>query len=103
MPATTWDASSIASTKGRWNSPKDEALTQMNEVVAGRREEQSMDESFRLEKEINDLRTKIKADNIHAVNEHEYDYLLGTLYTDLISECEKLGDYIINVVEARLK
>ncbi|MBR4388093.1 MAG: Na/Pi cotransporter family protein [Prevotella sp.] len=81
----------------------DEALTQMNEVVAGRREEQSMDESFRLEKEINDLRTKIKADNIHAVNEHEYDYSLGTLYTDLISECEKLGDYIINVVEARLK
>ena len=81
----------------------EEALTQMNEVVAGRREEHSLDESFRLEKEINDLRTKIKADNIHAVNEHLYDYSLGTLYTDLISECEKLGDYIINVVEARLK
>ena len=81
----------------------EEALTQMNEVVSGRREDQDINESFRLEHEINDLRTKIKADNIHAVNDHQYDYSLGTLYTDLISECEKLGDYIINVVEARLK
>lgn len=56
-----------------------------------------------MENEINALRTRLKADNIRAVNDHQYDYAQGTLYIDLISECEKLGDYIINVVEARLK
>ncbi len=81
----------------------DEALTKMNEVVSGRREEQDINESFRLENDINALRTRIKADNIRAVNDHLYDYSLGTLYIDFIGECEKLGDYIINVVEARLK
>ena len=26
----------------------------------------------------------------------------GTMYMDIIQECEKLGDYVINVVEARM-
>ena len=25
----------------------------------------------------------------------------GAMFTDLIAECEKLGDYVVNVVEAR--
>jgi phosphate:Na+ symporter len=30
-----------------------------------------------------------------------YGYQASTVYVDLINECEKLGDYVINVVEAR--
>ena len=79
----------------------DEALTQMNSVMTGHSRQHDIRESYRLENDINQLRQRLKADNIRAVNDHEYDYALGTMYTDLVSECEKLGDYIINVVQAR--
>ena len=36
-----------------------------------------------------------------GLTDREYDYALGTLFTDLVNECEKLGDYIVNVVQAR--
>ena len=36
------------------------------------------------------------------VNNHEYTYAEGTIYIDLVNECEKLGDYVVNVVEARM-
>ena len=80
----------------------DEALTQMNRVIEGRREDQSIEETYRIERNINELRNKLKADNIQAINDHEYDYAIGTMYIDLISECEKLGDYVVNVVQAKL-
>ena len=79
-----------------------DSLTQMNRVMQGRREEQDINETFRIENEINGMRDRLKEDNIRAINEHEYDYSVGTMYTDLVSECEKLGDYVVNVVEARL-
>ena len=79
-----------------------EALIQMNIVVAGRREDQDTKETFRIENEINLLRQRLKTDNINSVNEHEYSYVLGTMYSDFFNECEKLGDYVVNVVQARL-
>ncbi|MBQ9640258.1 MAG: Na/Pi cotransporter family protein [Bacteroidaceae bacterium] len=79
----------------------DSALTQMNRVIGGRREDFDMKETFRLENEINALRDKLKTSNIAAINNHQYDYALGTLFADLVNENEKLGDYIVNVVEAR--
>ena len=79
----------------------DEALSQMNAVMGGRRHEHDIRETFRIENDINQLRTKLKTDNIQAVNNHDYDYTIGTLYMDLINNCEKLGDYVVNVVEAR--
>ena len=79
-----------------------DSLTQMNHVLAGRREDFTMDETFRIENDINTMRDRIKVENIQAINDHKYDYAAGTLYTDLISECEKLGDYVVNVVQARL-
>jgi len=78
------------------------SLTQMNRVMQGRREEQDINETFRIENEINDMRDRLKEGNIRSINEHEYDYSVGTMFTDLVSECEKLGDYVVNVVEARL-
>ena len=79
----------------------DGALTQMNLVMNGRKEEHSIKETFRIENEINAMRDKLKAGNIEAINNHQYDYAVGTMYTDLVGECEKLGDYVVNVVEAR--
>ena len=79
----------------------DAALVQMNVVMGGHRHEHDIRETFRIENDINQLRQQLKADNIQAVNNHDYDYTVGTLYIDLINGCEKLGDYIVNVVEAR--
>ena len=80
----------------------DESLTQMNKILKGRKEELDINETFRIENDINSMRNRLKIENIQAVNDHQYDYAIGTMYTDLISECEKLGDYVVNVVEARL-
>ena len=75
----------------------------MNLLMQGRREGQTINESIRIEHEINTLRNSLKAENILNVDNHKYTYALGTMYIDIINECEKLGDYVINVVEARTK
>ena len=79
------------------------ALDQMIVVLKDSEEEMgiSIKESFRIENDINSLRDKLRAENALKVNEHEYNYAVGTAFTDLICECEKLGDYVVNVVEAR--
>jgi len=79
----------------------DEALTQMNSVMGGHSRDHDIRTTFRLENDINQMRQDLKAGNIRAVNNREYDYAIGTLYTDMVSECERLGDYIVNVVQAR--
>ena len=79
----------------------DDALTLMNQMLNGCRKENDIRDSYRMENEINGLRQRLRADNIRAVNNHEYDYALGTVFDDLINACEKLGDYVINVVQAR--
>ena len=79
----------------------DDALTQMTTIMSGHRHEHDIHETFRLENDINQMRLRLKNENIRAVNERECDYVVGTIYVDLINECEKLGDYIVNVVEAR--
>ncbi len=79
----------------------EEALTQMNTVMSGHRADHNINETFRIENDINQMRRRLNADNIRAVNDHEYDYALGTMFADLVKECEKLGDYVVNVVQAR--
>ncbi|MEL5893354.1 Na/Pi cotransporter family protein [Bacteroides sp. GD17] len=78
-----------------------DALTQMI-VVVERSEHQSVDvnKSFNIENEINNYRNQLKNQNILDVNNKEYDYQMGVYYMDIIAECEKLGDYVVNVVEA---
>ena len=79
----------------------DDALTQMNIVMTGHRYEHDIRDSYRIENDINQMRQRLKNENTRAVNEREYDYAIGTIYMDLINECEKLGDYVVNVVQAR--
>ena len=80
----------------------DEALTQMNRLMAGRKESYDVNRTFNLENEINNYRNQLKSQNINDVNNHEYTYAVGTIYMDVINECEKLADYVVNVVEARM-
>ena len=80
----------------------DDSLTQMNVMLSGRRDNLDVNRSFNIENEINNYRTQLKSQNINDVNNHEYTYAIGTMYMDIVSECEKLGDYVINVVEARM-
>ena len=79
-----------------------ESIVQMMVVISGRREDLSLDLSKEIEADINALRDQLKTQNIQDVNAHSYSYALGTYYIDIISACEKLGDYVMNVVEARL-
>ena len=79
----------------------DEALTQMNIIMTGHRSEHDIRDTYRIENDINQMRLQLRNYNIRAVNAHEYDYATGTIYNDLIDECEKLGDYVVNVVQAR--
>lgn len=80
----------------------DEALTQMNRLMAGRKESYDVNRTFNLENEINNYRNQLKSQNINDVNNHEYTYAVGTIYMDIVNECEKLADYVVNVVEARM-
>ena len=80
----------------------DEALTQMNSVMQGHSRDYDIRDTYRIENDINQMRQRLKADNMRAVNERDYDYATGTLYADLINECEKLADYVVNVVQARM-
>ena len=80
----------------------DDSLTQMNVMLSGRKYDLDVNRSFNIENEINNYRTQLKSQNINDVNNHEYTYAIGTMYMDIVSECEKLGDYVINVVEARM-
>ena len=80
----------------------EQSLTEMNRLMGGRKESYDINRSFNIENEINNYRNQLKAQNIADINNHEYTYAVGTIYMDLINECEKLGDYVVNVVEARM-
>lgn len=79
-----------------------EALTQMMVVVSGRREDLSTAPSLEIEHDINALRDELKAESVGEVNAHDCSYAVSTFYIDVVNDCEKLGDYVMNVVEARL-
>ena len=91
----------------------DQSLSQMNRLMGGRKESFDVNRTFNIENEINNYRNQLKSQNINDVNNREYTYAVGTIYMDLINECEtiymdlineceKLGDYVVNVVEARM-
>ena len=79
----------------------EEALTQMNQVLNEPIDQHDIRQTYYYENKINNMRDTLKNWNINAVNDHQYDYAVGTAFGDLVGELEKLGDYIVNVVEAR--
>ena len=78
----------------------DNALEQMIALVEDENHVVDVNKSFNLENEINNYRAQLKNQNVVDVNNKEYDYQMGVHYMDLIGECEKLADYVVNVVEA---
>lgn len=60
----------------------------------------NINRSLNLENEINNYRSQLKSQNMHDINDGAYSYQLGVYYMDFIAECEKLGDYVVNVVQA---
>ena len=80
----------------------DNSLTLMNQLMSGRKEAFDINRTINTENEINNYRSQLKQQNIIDVNNHEYTYAVGTIYMDLVNECEKLADYVVNVVEARM-
>ena len=80
----------------------EDALSHMNSLLSGHKEDFSLAVSEDIELRINACRNELKQQNIDNLDAHLYGYDKGTVFSDLIGECEKTGDYIINVVEARL-
>lgn len=78
----------------------DKALEHMQKVLDDDEGLVDINESLNIENEINNYRSQLKESNINDINEHMYNYQAGIQYMDIITECEKLGDYVINVVEA---
>ena len=79
-----------------------EAGTRMLEMLNGRREDFDFTPSEAIEASIDACRATLKEQNLRDLDAHEYSYDSGSIYMDLVNEAEKAGDYIINVVEARL-
>ena len=73
----------------------------LDQMVLVLKDEGKADDSQFLERELNSCRDRLRFANVRAIDEHEYDYNSGTIYMDLVAECEKCGDYVINVVEAK--
>lgn len=80
----------------------EEALSRMNVVLSSRKEDVDLETSLEIERRINGCRDTWRRRNVENVDNHVYGYSNGTVFMDLIGECERAGDYILNVVEARL-
>ncbi len=78
----------------------DQSLTQMEHIVKSPDASLAdVNKSMNVENEINNYRKQLKNQNVDDINNRLYNYQLGVYYMDLISECEKLGDYVVNVIE----
>lgn len=78
----------------------DETLYVMSVNLSMEYREVNAKKAYELEKAINDYRTILKQEHLIAIEEKRYDYPTGILYNDIFSECEKIGDYAINITQA---
>ena len=53
-----------------------------------------------VEQDINEYRNNLKEEHLLNLENNTYGYLTGTYYMDLVSECEHVGDFMINISEA---
>ncbi len=77
----------------------DNALTNMVDVISDHASADA-NRTLNLENEINDYRKLLKEKNVTDIENQEYSYQMGVHYMDVVNDCEKLGDYVVNVVEA---
>lgn len=80
----------------------DNSFEEMNKMLSRYRESLDINSVKNVEAEINNYRDQLKSQNILDINNQKYTYAVGTIYMDIINECEKLGDFVVNVAEARM-
>lgn len=81
----------------------DKALYEMHGVLTEPENGfRSIKDNVEIEMQINGLRNRCREENLDAINKGEYNYRLGAFYNDFIAECEKIGDYVINTVQAEM-
>ena len=78
----------------------EEALNTMCVNLGMEYREVNAKKAYELEQAIDNYRTILKQEHLLAIEEKRYDYSTGILYNDIFSECEKIGDYAINVTQA---
>ena len=79
----------------------DKAIQQMIDALENDDvSDEEYNRSKNTENEINNFRNQLKTQNIIDVNAKKYEYQYSVTYMDIITECEKMGDYIINIMEA---
>lgn len=61
--------------------------------------EKELIRSYNKEREINNMRNSLRTANPENINSKRYSYQAGIYYMDIISDLERTGDYIINVVD----
>lgn len=79
----------------------EQAFGQMKQILAARKVPKEASTAYYIENEINNFRKQLRSLNIIDVNSYAYSYLTGTMYMDIINECEQMADCMINVTEAR--
>ena len=79
----------------------DKSMAQMVDIIEDA-PQADVKSSLMMEYEINDYRKMLKQLNVDDINAQRYSYQMGVHYMDVINDCEKLGDYVINVVEAHV-
>ena len=81
-----------------------QALTRMTYILSKNEAiHEDINPSYNIENEINNYRNQLKSRNIEDINNKEYQYQDGVYYMDLVSESEKLADYVLNVVQAAIE
>jgi phosphate:Na+ symporter len=79
----------------------DKALENMQAMLkTPKMTESDLVNSKHIENSINEKRNQLKRENVDNLNQNLYSYQNGVFYIDIISECERMGDYIINVIES---
>lgn len=81
----------------------EQALEEMKRISSMRRPLAEGRTIFFINQEIKNFKKQLRNQNAADINNHEYSYHLGTLYLDIINECEKIGEYIQNIIEAKIE
>jgi phosphate:Na+ symporter len=95
-----WFTQDIRDTLNKMFDLIDKSLSIMDNNLSNEYNARSFNKAISIEKRINNYRDKLKQEHINNIEKGKYKYRAGIIYNDIFSECEKLGDFVINVSEA---
>ncbi len=79
----------------------DTSLAHMVKVLAMDHVPQSaLNKAYNHEDEINNLRNQMRNEMYDSLDRRHIDYYQNSYFMHIINECEKIGDYVINVISA---